>query len=145
MSLVLLDDNMSLQMAAVAARAHSHPMSEATIRSCFGHLYTSFGVIEDDTLCGFAILHQIFEDATLMDICVDPACQGKGFGKALLSRVIAAATAKGAEILLLEVRQSGTTARALYAALGFETTGVRKGYYKTDTGSEDAILMQLPL
>ena len=145
MSLVLLDDKMSSQMAAIAATAHSHPMSEATIRSCFGHLYTSFGVIENDTLCGFAILHQIFEDATLMDICVAPAFQGKGFGKALLNRVIAAAAEKGAEVLLLEVRQSGTAARALYAVLGFETTGVRKGYYKTDTGSEDAILMQLSL
>lgn len=145
MSLVLLDENMSCQMASVAARAHTHPMSEATIRSCFGHLYTSFGVIENDTLCGFAILHQIFEDATLMDICVDPACQGKGFGRGLLGRVIAAATEKGAEVLLLEVRQSGTAARALYAGLGFEITGVRKDYYKTDTGSEDAILMQLLL
>ena len=142
---VLLSEDMSSQMAIVASRAHSHPMSEASIKSCFGHLYTSFGIIEDDSLCGFAILHQIFEDATLMDICVDPLSQGKGFGKALLTAVIAASKENGAEVLLLEVRQSGSTARALYESLGFETTGVRKGYYKTQTDTEDAILMQLVL
>ncbi|GIU18285.1 MULTISPECIES: ribosomal protein S18-alanine N-acetyltransferase [unclassified Shewanella] len=145
MTLSLLNEDMSSQMAAIAATAHSHPMSEATIKSCFGNLYTCFGVFDNELLCGFAILHQIFEDATLMDICVDPSYQGKGHGKALLNAVIAEVKAKGAEILLLEVRQSGAPARALYEALGFMETGVRKGYYKTETGSEDAILMQLSL
>ncbi|ABV88473.1 ribosomal-protein-alanine acetyltransferase [Shewanella pealeana ATCC 700345] len=139
----LLSENISAQMAAVASSAHSHPMSEATIKSCFGHLYTSLGIFDGEVLCGFAILHQIFEDATLMDICVAPNYQGKGHGKALLNAVIAEAKAKGAEVLLLEVRQSGAAARALYEVLGFMETGVRKGYYKTETGSEDAILMQL--
>ncbi|WP_028769241.1 ribosomal protein S18-alanine N-acetyltransferase [Shewanella fidelis] len=145
MNTVLLTEAMVPQMALVAAKAHSHPMSEATIKSCFGHLYASFGVVDGDALYGFAILHQIFEDATLMDICVDPNHQGKGVGKALLNSVINAAKEKGAEVLLLEVRQSGTAARALYEAAGFATTGIRKGYYKTSVGSEDAILMQLSL
>ncbi|ABZ77789.1 ribosomal-protein-alanine acetyltransferase [Shewanella halifaxensis HAW-EB4] len=143
MEIILLNDEMSSQMAAIAAKAHSHPMSESTIKSCFGNLYTSLGILDSDELCGFAILHQIFEDATLMDICVDPVHQGKGFGKALLKAVIAEAKDKGAEILLLEVRQSGTAARELYENSGFEQTGVRKGYYKTEIGCEDAILMQL--
>ncbi|GIU31161.1 ribosomal protein S18-alanine N-acetyltransferase [Shewanella schlegeliana] len=142
---IVLSDSFASQMASVAAKAHSHPMSEGSIRSCFGNLYRSFGIFDGETLCGFAILHQIFEDATLMDICVEPGYQGRGFGKALLNAVIAIAKDRGAEVLLLEVRQSGGTARALYEKLGFETTGVRKGYYKTEVGSEDAILMQLSL
>lgn len=143
MNPIELSESFAPQMASIAAKAHSHPMSESTIRSCFGDLYTCLGVLDQEQLFGFAILHQIFEEATLMDICVYPSCQGRGFGKGLLKAVIAEAQNKGAEVLLLEVRQSGLAARALYEALGFETTGVRKGYYKTDTGSEDAILMQL--
>ncbi|MGS0729662.1 ribosomal protein S18-alanine N-acetyltransferase, partial [Shewanella sp. 0m-11] len=94
-------------------------------------------------LCGFAILHQIFEDATLMDICVEPRRQGKGYGKMLLKAVIVEAKDKGAEVLLLEVRQSAIAARELYEKVGFKETGIRKGYYKSDTGTEDAVLMQL--
>ncbi|MCL1050673.1 ribosomal protein S18-alanine N-acetyltransferase [Shewanella abyssi] len=130
-------------MAHVAAQAHSHPMSESTVRSCFGSLYTCLGVYESDELCGFAILHQIFEDATLMDICVEPQHQGKGYGKALLDTVITQAQTHGAEVLMLEVRESGVGARALYVKAGFELSGVRKGYYKTAGEPEDAILMTL--
>ncbi|MGS0682636.1 ribosomal protein S18-alanine N-acetyltransferase [Shewanella sp. 125m-7] len=134
---------MSAQMAAIAVNAHSHPMSESTIKSCFGHLYSNFGLFDGDKLCGFAILHQIFEDATLMDICVEPRLQGKGYGKMLLKAVIVEAKDKGAEVLLLEVRQSAIAARELYEKVGFKQTGIRKGYYKSDTGTEDAVLMQL--
>ncbi|QQX82601.1 ribosomal protein S18-alanine N-acetyltransferase [Shewanella sp. KX20019] len=130
-------------MALIAASAHSHPMSESTIKTCFGALYTCLGAYEGDELCGFAILHQIFEDATLMDICVEPQHQGEGYGKALLDRVIDQAQANGAEVLMLEVRESGVGARALYVKAGFELSGARKGYYRTAGEPEDAILMTL--
>jgi ribosomal-protein-alanine N-acetyltransferase len=140
-----LTEQSAPQMAYIAASAHSHPMTESTIKTCFGALYTCLGLYESDELYGFAILHQIFEDATLMDICVAPNQQGKGYGKALLDRVIAQARVKDAEVLMLEVRESGLGAQALYVKAGFEQSGVRKGYYKTDAGPEDAILMTLIL
>ena len=145
MNLITLSKEFSSVMALIAANAHSHPMNESTINSCFGDLYECLGVLADDELCGFAILHQIFEDATLMDICVDPVHQGKGYGKALLDAVIGLARVKEAEVLMLEVRESSVGAQALYAKAGFEQSGVRKGYYKTEIGTEDAILMMLSL
>jgi ribosomal-protein-alanine N-acetyltransferase len=42
---------------------------------------------------------------------------------------------------LLEVRQSNQAAILLYRSAGFETTGVRRGYY-SDTG-EDALEMRI--
>lgn len=144
-SVLPLSIDLSLHMAFIASRAHSHPMSRATIESCFGPLYTSLGVYIEDKLQGFAILYQIFEDATLMDICIEPESQGLGLGRLLLEHVITSAREKGAEILFLEVRESGVGARALYIKDGFSETGRRKGYYKTAGGSEDAIIMELTL
>ena len=46
-------------------------------------------------------------------------------------------------LVLLEVRQSNGPAIALYRSVGFETTGVRRGYY-SDTG-EDALEMRVTL
>lgn len=143
MTVIPLTELSTPEMALIAASAHSHPMSESTIKSCFGPLYTCLGVYEGDELCGFAILHQIFEDATLMDICVELKHQGKGYGKALLDTVIRQAQAKEAETFMLEVRESGVGARALYVKAGFEQSGVRKAYYKTAGEPEDAILMTL--
>lgn len=140
-----LDITVSSEMAHIASLAHSHPMSLSTIETCFGSLYTSIGVYLEGELQGFAILHQIFEDATLMDICIAPKSQGRGLGHLLLLHVIATACEGGAETLFLEVRESGVAAKALYIRDGFKETGRRKGYYKTEDGSEDAILMELHL
>jgi len=139
----ILDIDVSPQMAHIASLAHSYSMSLSTIETCFGLLYTSIGVYLDEELQGFAIIHQIFEDATLMDICIHPKFQGRGLGHLLLQHVIASARDGGAERLFLEVRESGVAAKALYIRDGFKETGRRKGYYKTAAGSEDAILMEL--
>lgn len=132
------------KMSLIATQAHTHPMSLATIQSCFGDLYSVFGIM-DDHLCGFSILHKIFEDATLMDICVCPSQQGRGFGRRLLDAVIGCARSASCEILYLEVRTSSVAARALYSQYGFVETGCRIGYYRTAEGVEDAILMEFNL
>ena len=135
----------AVNMSKLAVLAHSHPMSLSTIETCFGTLYSTFGIVVEGHLLGLAILHQIFEDATLMDICIDPSVQGKGYGQMLLQAVITRAVQAKAETLFLEVRASSLTARHLYAKYDFKESGIRKDYYKTQNGNEDAILMQLAI
>ena len=94
----------SSEMAIIAQLAHSHPMSESTIMSCFGHLYRVSGIYCDGFLAGFAIVHQIFEEATLMDICIAPEHQGQGLGKALLLSVIEDVKVHEVDKVFLEVR-----------------------------------------
>ncbi|BDM65662.1 ribosomal-protein-alanine acetyltransferase [Shewanella sp. NFH-SH190041] len=132
-------------MAQIAAKAHTHPMSEQTITSCFGRFYYVLGVFVDQQLCGFIILHQLFEDATVMDICLLPDYQGQGMGRQLMQSALSWLANTEAEQLLLEVRRSNVAAIALYLNLGFIETGCRQGYYRTEHGTEDAILMQLNL
>jgi ribosomal-protein-alanine N-acetyltransferase len=52
----------------------------------------------------------------------------------------------GTTTLFIEVARDNDAARALYEALGFTETGVRKGYYARGAGgAEDALLMRLRL
>ncbi|QYX63832.1 ribosomal protein S18-alanine N-acetyltransferase [Shewanella putrefaciens] len=142
------------QMAQLESMAHSHPMSEGNLADCFGHLYRVLGLkqakpnaasVSDsvDGLLGFAIVQQIVDEVTLLDICLLPSLQGKGYGKLLLKAVVASAKASGAVVLMLEVRESNLAARALYQKAGFIESGRRKGYYPIVGGKEDAILMDL--
>ncbi|MCF1427018.1 MAG: ribosomal protein S18-alanine N-acetyltransferase [Shewanella sp.] len=132
-------------MAQIATMAHSHPMSLNTIESCFGNFYQSFGVFEQSTLAGFVILHQLFEVSTVIDICLEPGYQGRRLGKALMLKGIDWLNTTEAELLLLEVRAGNVSAIALYRKLGFEVTGERKGYYRSEESTEDAVLMSLSL
>jgi ribosomal-protein-alanine N-acetyltransferase len=47
--------------------------------------------------------------------------------------------------MFLEVRASNASAIALYEKRGFAEVGLRRNYYPTAKGSEDAILMALDL
>ena len=153
------------QMAQLESLAHSHPMSEGNLADCFGHLYRVLGLklsahlevdantdiaSDSDTyhvegLLGFAIVQQIIDEVTLLDICLLPSQQGKGYGKLLLKAVMASAKVSGAVVLMLEVRESNFAARALYQQAGFIESGRRKGYYPIEGGKEDAILMDLAI
>lgn len=157
------------QMAQLESLAHSHPMSEGNLADCFGHLYRVLGLklsahldvgantganidvaSDSDTyhvegLLGFAIVQQIIDEVTLLDICLLPSQQGKGYGKLLLKAVMISAKVSGAVVLMLEVRESNLTARALYQQAGFIESGRRKGYYPIEGSKEDAILMDLAI
>ncbi len=140
---VTLTEKSAPEIFEIERKARSHPMSEQTIAGCFGRLYHNIGVYLGDRLIGFAIVHQVIDEATLTDICVAPDAQGSGHGKALMSQVISTSKQRGAAVLRLEVRASNTNAVKLYKKAGFAETGRRADYYPAKSGREDAILMEL--
>ena len=95
--------------------------------------------LEDAEIIGFGGCWISFEEAQVTNIALTSAQRGRGLGKDLMTRLMCAAAACGAERMTLEVRPSNTPAIRLYERLGFSAVGVRKGYYQ-DNG-EDAILM----
>jgi len=137
---------------------HSHPWSEKTFLSCIGGRYFGEKLGEklgkktnDKNVCsainslGFYIGEYVAGEATLMDICVIPTSQGKGYGKALLTQFIAQAKQQGATKIFLEVRAKNISAQMLYMNAGFIEINRRTGYYPSARGFgyEDAIVMSL--
>ena len=49
----------------------------------------------------------------------------------------------GARLMHLEVRIGNVRAKGFYEAFGFKSDAVRRNYYRTATGREDAVLMTL--
>lgn len=95
----------------------------------------------DGVTSGIAAVMHVLDESELLEIAVQPAMQGRGYGKALLAQAIALARRSGAVRMFLEVRESNARARKMYTSFGFEETGRRKNYYPTENGREDAILM----
>ncbi len=126
---------------------HSHPWTVKTFSSCIGGRYFGEYALSDDNIIGFYIGDYVAGEATLMDICVDPAQQGNGFGKALMQQFLKQAKHQGATKIWLEVRAKNINAQMLYINCGFIETGRRTGYYPSAVGFgyEDAIVMSLKL
>ena len=134
---------------------HSHPWTEKTFTSCIGGRYfgekiavqqqesTSTKLLENTF--GFYIGEYVVGEATLMDICVTPSEQGKGYGKILLNQFLVQAKKQGATKIFLEVRAKNIAAQMLYMNAGFIEINRRTGYYPSSKGFgyEDAIVMSL--
>jgi ribosomal-protein-alanine N-acetyltransferase len=58
---------------------------------------------------------------------VDPAYQGRGIGRRLLSELLDFADGG---VVFLEVRTDNESAIALYRSVGFEQIGLRQRYYR---------------
>ena len=98
---------------------------------------------------GHGVLSAAAAEAHLLIVCIDPALQGQGFGRALTRHLLRRAEARAAKVAFLEVRPSNHAAIVLYAKLGFREIGRRHAYYATggptSSGREDAIVMGLTL
>jgi ribosomal-protein-alanine acetyltransferase len=94
-------------------------------------------------VAGFAVACRVGEEAELELICVAAREQRRGIGRRLLRALIEDLKRNGVTKVQLEARASNRAALGLYAALGFEQTGVRPRYY--DDPQEDAVLMVLRL
>jgi ribosomal-protein-alanine N-acetyltransferase len=132
-------------MMLIEQSCHTHPMTHKNMLSCFGGRYFSKGLYIAESLVGFYMAEMAGPDFTLMDICIAPQYQGKGYAKLLIENLIEEANNRSAESIFLEVRVSNLSAIGLYEKCGFNEMGIRKDYYPADNGREDGKLMGLVL
>lgn len=90
-------------------------------------------------VAGFSGIWLLVDEAHVTNIAIRDEYRGRGLGEYLLLATIDMAMEMQAEVMTLEVRVSNTVAQRLYAKYGFETKGVRKGYYLDNR--EDALIM----
>ena len=129
----------------IEKRAHAFPWSEKTFASNQGERYLNLKLTVGDELAAFAITQIVLDEATLFNIAVDPAYQRRGLGRELLEHLIRELETRDVFTLWLEVRASNVAAIALYESLGFNEATIRRNYYPTAEGREDAIIMALPI
>ncbi|MEO8408206.1 MAG: ribosomal protein S18-alanine N-acetyltransferase [Oxalobacteraceae bacterium] len=99
-----------------------------------------------DNILGYFLLMVAVDEGHLLNISVRADLQRRGFGRALLNRVISMARELGLTSILLEVRPSNARAINIYSHTGFVSIGRRKAYYPApDNSREDAIVMRLSL
>lgn len=129
----------------IEQRAHAFPWSEKTFITNQGERYLNFRLDVAGQMAAFAIIQVVLDEATLFNLAVDPDFQRRGLGRELLQHAIAELESRGIQTLWLEVRASNRPALALYASLDFNEVSVRRNYYPTADGKEDAIIMALTI
>lgn len=98
---------------------------------------------QEQSIMGYAVMQIVLDEGDIGNVAVLPEARQKGMGSALLDALIGIGREAGLTVLTLEVRESNSAARSLYARKGFVEVGRRPWYY--DLPREDAILMDLCL
>ncbi|GKX55195.1 ribosomal-protein-alanine acetyltransferase [Leminorella grimontii] len=125
--------------------SHAFPWTEKTLQSNQGDRYLNLKLEVDGQMAAFAVTQVVLDEATLFNIAVHPDFQRQGLGRALLSHLIETLSERDVMTLWLEVRASNEKAIALYRSFEFNEVSVRKGYYPSAEGREDAVIMALTL
>lgn len=96
---------------------------------------------EGEALCGMIVAWRIVDSLEIGTISVAQDYRHLGIARNLLARALALSEKQGVVEAILEVRVSNQDALKLYFGMGFETVGIRPGYYEDN--KEDALLLTL--
>ncbi|HEY5719587.1 MAG TPA: ribosomal protein S18-alanine N-acetyltransferase [Gammaproteobacteria bacterium] len=133
------------EVLAIEQRAYPFPWTEQIFRDCLRVGYHAWAVLLDERLVGYGLLSTAAGEAHLLNLAIDPPCQGHGLARQLLEHLLRIAARRAARTVFLEVRPSNARALALYHAAGFCEVGYRKGYYPAGKRREDAVILALEL
>jgi len=104
--------------------------------------HASCWVLEkDNEIIGFGIIEIEKGVAHIMNMCVAAAYRRHGLGRRILLQLLVIAKTQHARKVWLEVRARNRPARLLYRKLGFRPKAIRKGYYLSPHGRQNAIIM----
>jgi [ribosomal protein S18]-alanine N-acetyltransferase len=129
----------------IERRAYKYHWTEGIFRDCLRVGYGCWVMELHGAVAGYGVLSLVVGEAHLLNICVAPEWQGKGYGNQLLEHFMELARERSASQMLLEVRPSNTAALALYRRRGFNEVGLRKAYYPSEKGREDALILAIDL
>lgn len=125
--------------------AYPFPWGRGVFVDCLRVGYACFGLQVGRELSGYSIASHAAGEAHLLNLCVHPDWQHRGYGSLLLEYMINHVARLRCDAMFLEVRVSNPRAAKLYENRGFRVIGQRPDYYKAGERREDAVVMRLEL
>ena len=109
-------------------------------RSCFGKI-----CLKKKSIVGFCIGNQVYDIFEIYLIFVHPSYRRNGIAKKILDECIIFCQEKKIKKIMLEVNVENNVAKKFYTFNEFKNCGVRKDYYLSESGRNDAQLMELEI
>ena len=101
--------------------------------------------LKNKSIVGFCIGSQVFDIFEIHSIFVHPFYRRNGIAKKILEKCIIFCQEKKVKKIILEVNVENDAAKKLYTLNKFKNCGLRKDYYFSESGRNDAQLMELKI
>lgn len=131
---------------AIENAAYTFPWSLNIFCDCLRVGYHAWVLEWEQHMVGYGLMTIGAGEAHILNICIEPKYQHRGFGRFILEHLLMVAKQQAVEIVFLEVRVSNIIAFHLYTDVGFNQVGMRRNYYPAeDNQHEDALILALAL
>ena len=120
---------------------YEFPWSRGIFKDCLRSGYSCVVLIASQRVIGYGIMTISGDECHILNLCVEPASQRRGYAHLILQYLIAKGSAQRANTAFLEVRMSNNVAQHMYAKAGFNEVGKRPAYYPAAGGREDALIL----
>jgi len=128
------------QVMRVELAMYPFPWTQRIFEDCLRVGYRCHvGEVEGE-FAGYGVMSTGANEAHILNLCVAAAFQRRGLAREMLSHLLDEADQLEVRDVFLEVRPSNVGAISLYESMGFNQVGLRKDYYPTKDGREDAII-----
>ncbi len=107
----------------------------------FGFVARQTNAFFSKPLGGFVLSREVAGEAEVLTVAVNEKFGRQGLGWRLMQAALREASARGAEIMFLEVEAANRSAVALYQKLGFNKVGERPAYYVGLDGTRSTALV----
>ncbi len=124
-------------------QCYEYPWTEGVFADCIKSGYECWLLVIQGEIKGHGILSVAPGESHLLNVCINPECQGDGYGRILVKHMLDRARENAVSSMFLEVRPSNLIAYKLYESLGFNEVGIREDYYPAAKGREDAIVFAM--
>ena len=131
------------QILEIERSSFSDPWRLRSFSSLIGDARVVFAAATDARggVLGYVVAWFVMDEGEIANLAVAPSARGRGVGATLLDAAIESARQRSVASVFLEVRESNSAARHLYASRGFTEIGRRRHYYRRPT--EDALVLRL--
>lgn len=128
------------ELARIEAEAFSMPWTKKDFENLLSHPYCFYLVaLADGKVAGCCGYTDSFKEATIDNVVVAEQFRNRGIARKMLEELIRRGEEAGVEAFTLEVRVSNAAAIHVYEKFGFQSEGIRPGFYEKPR--EDASIM----
>jgi len=134
-------------VVAIERQNCASPWNTLCFYSCLNNSIQAYSIKHkiSNEVVGYFIFEIIVDEVNIYNLGITHELHGQGLGTNVMHKIISLSKAAEASKIFLEVNVNNYLAKKLYAKFGFKEISIRKDYYNTPNGYQNASLMCLAL
>jgi len=126
----------------IEQESYPHPWTKGILKDCINNHYDFYIANYNNNIIGYVIAKISIYETHILNLTISRNFRSNGIASQLLEMVFAKCFIMNSLNLYLETRVDNIPAINLYEKHGFRRIAIRKDYYKTQKGREDAIVFK---